>query len=1254
MKINKTFFGCIAPLFLTGALAHSTIVQSKDMNFGISESNNYLESYNTYIENITPRISQLSEKSKKKSYQLIVKFKESYAPAKENKTLKQFSITKIKDLYKPSKKLAKVAYLIDKIKVISFAKGSNIGKAFQDLLKDPAVEYVAPNHAYELQATTPNDLSEQLWGLNNTGQTRTFVDPYGNTQTKTGTTDVDIDAPEAWDINHDASNTIIAVIDTGIDYNHPELAANIWINPGEIADNGIDDDGNGYIDDVHGYDFADNDSDPIDVQGHGTHCSGTIAAQGNNGNDITGIAWNTQLMALKIFGDNEEFAYTTDIMNAILYAADMGAKVSNNSYGSTNLNGILANIYEKPVYDAISAANEAGMLFVAAAGNKGKDLDTHWISTPSGLELPNIISVAASDHNDEPAIFTNYGKTLVDIAAPGVDIYSTLPGNEYGTWSGTSMAGPHVTGAAALMVELNPELTPAEIKAFLMNESDKPDSLADISGSGGRLNLHKALSAIEGGDGCQNFTSTNDEHVANGRATKTSSWFYSTYYAVGSNESLGYYGTTSTTLYENSPGYFSKIEDCQVAAVDAPPVITLQGDLEKFILVGSDYTLPTPAATAFDREDGDITASITTTGSFDLMTEGRYIITYNVTDSAGNKAAPISRFINVLERDTPPEVFLNGEVCGTEVCDVMKMQKDTVFQDPGYLGYDLIDGDITEDVFIIDNPMGDTSEIGLRFLTYDVTDSAGNHSASQHIRRFVAVLDENEPHIWLRQYGNFNEWHKYAYEFTTWKRPEGKSWYYRADYNVLDLNTEQIDMNITVTGEDAVDYNTAGDYTVEITATDTDGYSTTATQIVHVVDDVTPPQIYLNGEPEVTIEIGDYYTDLGGRAVDDLDFSPKTSIKYYDSEWNEIEAPFHSTQIALEEGTFYIEFLAEDGTGNQATPQYRTIHVVRSHWDHSPIFNSYRIRSGYTAEISGHAFDIDGDLNRVEIEFDEDGNWLPVQGTFEDWIYEPDFYGERTVKIRAVDNNGNITITQSYDFASRAPVIIESHNVQVTGTTAVISGTASDEENDIEKIQVSIDFGPYIDCEGTTSWSCTFAGLSFGTHSYRVRGKDKYYSPSTPYRAFIVSANAPQVDSYDYTIEGDSLVVTGTASDIDDDLSKVELTSESNTILCQGTTSFTCTLPNLVDGTTYTVSLTATDDQGLTSPETGEYTFTYSAGPACITATNQEHINADRANLQYGVLVYANGSNNYLGLTSATTSLEETSQGYWAKVNVCN
>lgn len=315
--------------------------------------------------------------------------------------------------------------------------------------------------------------TDKLWGLDNTGQTG-------------GKIDADIDAPEAWAQSR-GSGVVVAVLDTGVDYTHADLAANMWVNPGEIAGNGIDDDGNGYVDDVHGYDFAYNDADPMDRNGHGTHVAGTIAAVADNGTGVAGVAPEAQIMALKFLDDNGNGSLF-DAIQALDYAVMMGAQVSNNSWGSGSYSSALAG--------AITLAGAAGHTVVAAAGNDSTntDLSGHY---PASYDAANLIAVAATDDADRLAYFSNYGITTVDVAAPGQSIYSTLPGDSYGTNSGTSMATPHVTGIVALLLAQNPTLSPEAIRDLLIDTSDPMAALASRSVSGGRVNAAAALDAAQ-------------------------------------------------------------------------------------------------------------------------------------------------------------------------------------------------------------------------------------------------------------------------------------------------------------------------------------------------------------------------------------------------------------------------------------------------------------------------------------------------------------------------------------------------------------------------------------------------------------------------------------------------------------------------------------------------------------------------------------------------------------------------------------
>lgn len=363
--------------------------------------------------------------------------------------------------------------------------GMSTIEAVSEMAKDPRIQFAEPNYIYQLEkdppAATParvakdqagpglpDDLDERLWGLNNLGQNM-------------GTAGADINAPEAWNIQIGRKDgPIIAVIDSGIDFRHPDLKANMWVNPGEIAGDGIDNDGNGVIDDVHGFDANGKNGNPYDGNGHGSHVAGTIGAVGNNGLGVVGVNQVAQIMAVKIF-DDAGSTNSAAIVRGIEYATKMGARITSNSWG-----GLSASQAVKQAFEASPA------LHIMSAGNSGWDNDkrAHY---PSGYRVSNSIAVAASDRDDKKASFSNYGLTTVDIAAPGKEIYSLEPGGGYTTKSGTSMATPHVTGVAGLVASQFPEATNEEIKLRILQGGDKLPGWEKLVSSGSRLNALGAL-----------------------------------------------------------------------------------------------------------------------------------------------------------------------------------------------------------------------------------------------------------------------------------------------------------------------------------------------------------------------------------------------------------------------------------------------------------------------------------------------------------------------------------------------------------------------------------------------------------------------------------------------------------------------------------------------------------------------------------------------------------------------------------------
>ncbi len=378
------------------------------------------------------------------------------------------------------------------VNVVDLPSDLPVSEAISRYEASPDVEYAEPDFILKpSQTTSANDPRySSLYGLNNTGQNG-------------GAADADVDAPEAWNTTTGDVGTVVAVIDEGMDTNHPDLKNNIWTNPGETgtdaagrdkATNGVDDDGNTYVDDVNGWDFANNDAtvydpDPISGAGdeHGTHVAGTIAAEGNNSLGVVGVNWKAKVMPLKFLGPDG--GSTSDAIEALNYAVAKGVKISNNSWGGGGSSQALL--------DAIKRADASGHLFVAAAGNGGADGvgddNDATPSYPSSYNSPNVISVAATDNRDALASFSNYGSSSVDLAAPGVGILSTLPGSRYGSYNGTSMATPHVTGAAALLKSSNPSLDDAQLKARILESAENKTNLQARTATGGRLNAQVSL-----------------------------------------------------------------------------------------------------------------------------------------------------------------------------------------------------------------------------------------------------------------------------------------------------------------------------------------------------------------------------------------------------------------------------------------------------------------------------------------------------------------------------------------------------------------------------------------------------------------------------------------------------------------------------------------------------------------------------------------------------------------------------------------
>ena len=366
---------------------------------------------------------------------------------------------------------------LDDLFVLRLPPGFDVLSATDQARELDGVAYAEPNFVVRTQVL-PNDPSfndPDLWGLRNTGQAG-------------GTAGADIDGPAAWDITVGSNDVVVVVIDTGIDYAHPDLAANMFRNTADCNSNGLDDDGNGYADDCHGIDTANDDSDPLDDNNHGTHTAGTIGAVGNNGVGVVGVNWNVKLMACKFLSSSGSGS-TADAVTCLDYVAlmkDRGFNIvaTSNSWGGGGFSQALA--------DAIEAQRQRGILFVAAAGDdtNNNDASPHY---PASYDLPNVISVAATTRTDAQSSFSNFGRRTVHVGAPGSSILSTTRNSGYSVFNGTSMATPHVAGVAALLKAHDPGRDWRAIRSLIFAGGESTGAMAGTTITGKRLNAYGAL-----------------------------------------------------------------------------------------------------------------------------------------------------------------------------------------------------------------------------------------------------------------------------------------------------------------------------------------------------------------------------------------------------------------------------------------------------------------------------------------------------------------------------------------------------------------------------------------------------------------------------------------------------------------------------------------------------------------------------------------------------------------------------------------
>ncbi|MGI8604580.1 MAG: S8 family serine peptidase [Verrucomicrobiales bacterium] len=422
------------------------------------------------------------------SGRLLVQFKSNATDAEVQDVVKRGALKRlVKHIQTDAMKAAKHPG------VSHMSTGLPVREAIAALKNHPAIEFAEPNWVYTHQAVSndPYYTGGSTWGLY--GDLTSPANQFGS------------QAGEAWAAGYTGSSDVyVGIIDEGIQSTHPDLSANVWTNPFDPID-GLDNDGNGLTDDIHGWDFFSNDASIYDgtVDDHGTHVTGTIAATGGNAEGVAGINWNVTYISAKFLGPNG--GYTSDAIEAVDYFTDLRTRhgldivALNNSWGGGG--------YSQGLHDAIIRAANAGILFVAAAGNSGNNNDTtasypsnynttQGTPTQTAAGYDSVIAVAAIDSTGNKASWSSYGAATVDLGAPGVGVYSTVPTNTYASYNGTSMATPHVTGAAALYASTHPTESTAEIKTALLNSVTPTASLAGNTVTGGRLNLSDVIAPL--------------------------------------------------------------------------------------------------------------------------------------------------------------------------------------------------------------------------------------------------------------------------------------------------------------------------------------------------------------------------------------------------------------------------------------------------------------------------------------------------------------------------------------------------------------------------------------------------------------------------------------------------------------------------------------------------------------------------------------------------------------------------------------
>jgi subtilisin family serine protease len=974
--------------------------------------------------------------------------------------------------------------------LIQLKEGNAIESIIEYLESKEEVEYAEPNYLYSIDSFNSKSKTE----LNNNNSTlipfATPNDQYINQLDNIEQAKIN----QVWDqYGNDASDQIVAVIDSGVDYNHEDLAENIWINTSEIPGNNSDDDNNGYIDDIYGWDFISDDNDPMDDDGHGTHVAGTIGAVGNNGKGITGVAWKTQIMSLRVCGPLG--CPSTAIALAVEYAMLNGATVQNLSLGGPG--------YSKLYMSIMEIASDSSII-VAAAGNNTQCIGPGICPDESSSNpffpaaYPFVVGVASND-NGSYSWFSNYDQdgpiesghdTFLnyELIADGEGVLSTTPNNTYSLYNGTSMASPLVAGAVALYKQIRPQDSNGTVISNLIHTSSEDngiDLLAALEASpepilrirntyfGDNYSFEPG-EIIELIPEIKNFWGPSSD-IRIGIELKSSDSNKAE--IITGEVQLGALGSYET-LYDTDNPLKIKISDVvgsevpiqiiisvwdgpdsnyissstytiTTAADNTPPVITLIGDQTITVQVFETYN--DERATAEDNFDGDITSSIQINNPVNTDILGSYIITYNVTDNAGNEAEEVQRTVNVVDT-TVPEITIIGD-------ELVRIIVGTEYEDAGATAEDNYDGDITTEINTTNDV--DVNTIGTYTILYNVSDSSGNNATE--VSRIVEILppDTEAPVITLS--GD-----------ATLEIEVGSDY---VDEGATAEDDFDGDISTQIVVENLPDTSVLGTYIITYNVQDAAGNE--AQEVIRAVDvvDTTIPVINLKGNQTETIEVNSSYLDAGATASDNYDGIITANIVK--------EGIVNENEV----GSYFITYDVSDSSGNKAEQVTRTVNVVDTT---KPVIT-----------LNGEAF----------ILVETGNNYSDLGATATD-NYDGDITSN-IVTINPVDINTPNTYIVTYNVTDRnnnsALEVTREVKVNTSPTTENISTTAEESESlDISLLGIDVDGDPLVYSTTTTQNGSVNVIGSVATYTPR----DGFYGIDS----FTYTANDGFVDSDPATV----------------------------------------------------------------------------------------------------------------------------------------